>query len=170
MTRNKTFSTLAAIFVAGVLVPVAGHAQTIDPSAAEKLEQKAETFDVRQFGWASDQLVRAAALRSDTDPLGVSDLFRAAGGYYTAGKRTRARETYVQAAERALAMGDVKHAANAYLAAAIIANEQRDPERDGLIAKANRLSASPLLSEGERRLILGQFTKPVQVATEKQQH
>ncbi len=164
MSRNKTLSTLAAIFVAGVLLPVAGHAQTTDLSAAQKLEQQAETFNVGKFAWAGDQLVKAASLRSETDPIGVSDLLRAAGGYYTAGKRTRARETYVQAADRALAMGDVRHAASGYLAAAIIANEQRDPERDVLIAKANRLAASPLLSEPHRRQILGQFRQPLQVA------
>ncbi len=165
MSRNRTLGALAMIFVAGVLVPVGGHAQTADPAGAQKLEQQAESFDVGQFARAADQLVKAAALRSDTDPLGVSDLFRAAGGYYTAGKRARAREMYVQAAERALGMGDVRHAAAGYLAAAIIANEQRDPERDALIAKANRLSASPVLSEGERQAILGQFRQPVQVAT-----
>ncbi len=61
MSRNKTLSALAAIFLAGVLVPTTGHAQSVDPSAAQKLEQKAESFDVRQFGWAAEQLVQAAA-------------------------------------------------------------------------------------------------------------
>ncbi len=165
MSRNQTLRALAAIFVAGVLFPVAGHAQTTDPSAAQKLEQAAQSFDVGRFAWAGDQLVKAAALRSDTDSLGVSDLLQAAGAYRQAGKRARARGIYEQAAERALAMGDVRHAAAGYLAAAVIANEQRDPERDVLIAKANRLAASPLLTPGDRQLIVGQFKQPVQVAT-----
>ncbi len=168
MSRNTTLRALATVFVAGILIPTAGRAQTVDLSAAQKLEQRVDqSFDIGQFGKMADLLVKAAARRSETDPLAVSDLFRAAGAYYTAGKPQRARETYVQAADRALAMGDVKQAANGYLRAAIIANEQRDPERDQLIAKANRLAASPLLSEGDRHLIVGQFVQPVQVATEK---
>ncbi len=170
MSRNTTLRALATIFVAGILIPTAGRAQTVDPTAAQKLEQRAESFDVSQFPHIGDLLVKAASLRSDTDPVGLDDLVRAAGAYWSGGKKTRARETFVQAADRALSMGDVRQAANGYLRAAIIANEQRDPERDALIQKANKLAASPLLTDGDRRMILGQFVQPVQVATKEQKH
>ncbi len=168
MSRNTTLRALATVFVAGILIPTAGRAQTVDPSAAQKLEQRVDqSFDVGQFAKMADLLVKAASLRAETDPLGVSDLVRAAGAYYSSGKPQRARETFVQAADRALAMGDVNNAASGYLRAAIIANQQRDPERDGLIAKANKLAASPLLTQGQREVILAQFQQTVQVATKK---
>jgi len=164
MRRTNSFGALATIFIAGLLIPTAGRAQTVDPSEAQRLEQKAVSFRIDEFAKVADVLVKAASLRSETDPVGVADLLQAAMAYYGGGKPDRARQTFVQAADRALAMGDVVRAASGYLRAAIIANQQRDPERDALIAKANRLAASPLLTEPHRRAILGQFKQPIQVA------
>ncbi len=164
MRRNTILSALATLFVAGMLNPMVGRAQTVNVGEAQRLEQKAVTFKIADIVKVAAGLVRAASLRSDTDPIGVTDLLAAGAAYYGGGKLDRARVAFVQAGDRALAMGDVVHAAQGYLHAAIIANEQRDPERDVLIAKANRLAASPLLSEPHRRQILGQFRQPLQVA------
>ncbi len=164
MRRNTILSALATLFVAGMLNPMAGGAQTVNVAEAERLEQKAVSFNLADFVKVANGLVRAASLRSDTDPLGVTDLLSAGNAYYVGGKLDRARVAFVQAGDRALAMGDVVHAAQGYLHAAIIANQQGDPVRDVLIAKANRLAASPLLTEPHRRAILGQFKQPLQVA------
>jgi len=161
---NTILSALATLVVAGMLNPTAGGAQTVNPTEAERLEQRAASFHVRDIVKVGSALLRAASLRCDTDPIGVTDLIRAGTAYYGGGNPERARATFVQAADRALAMGDVVQAADGYLRAAIIANQQGDLERDVLIAKANRLAASPLLSEAHRRLIVGQFKQPVEVA------
>ncbi|HEX9107730.1 MAG TPA: hypothetical protein VF832_10890 [Longimicrobiales bacterium] len=163
MSRNTSFRTFATLVVAGILVPVAGHGQ----SRPEAMESRAESLLAQRqdLHRGAKLLVQAAALRGETDPVGVSDLLFAAGAFYADGKRTQGRETYVQAAERALAMGDVPRAAIGYVRAALIANEQRDPVRDELIHKANRLAASPFVSETQRQSILGQFEKqPVVIA------
>jgi hypothetical protein len=164
MSRKTSIRTLATLVVAGILVPVAGYGQTVRP---EVLESRAEALLTHRedLGRGARLLVQAAGMRGDTDPVAVSDLLYAAGAFYAGGKHTQGREAYVQAAERALAMGDVPRAAFGYIRAALIANEQRDPVRDELIQKADRLASSPFVSEAVRQSILGQFaTKPLVVA------
>ena len=67
--------------------------------------------------------------------------------------------------ERAASLGDVVRAARAFLADAVIANE----EKDGLAAhdlktRAERLAQSLLLSEVHREHILGQFAVATRLA------
>ncbi len=166
MSRHTSIRAFAALVVAGILVPVGGYAQTV---RSQELESRAESLLAQRenLGQGAKLLVRAAALRGETDPVGVSDLLFAAGAYYASGKQTQGREIYVQAADRALAMGDVPRAAFGYVRAALIANEQRLAVRDELIQKANRLAASPFVTEGQRQSILGQFEKQPVVVAEK---
>ncbi len=158
----------AALLVAGCVVPSIVSAQTTTP---EKLEARAKAYlnSGRGVGKAAGLFAKASHFRSPTDPIGVGDMIAAASGYYYSGQPVKAREISEQAGERALAMGDVDRAAHAFLFAAIVANQQGDVEgRDELIARANGLAASPLLSPAQRYAIQAQFESaklPVQVAS-----
>lgn len=136
MTRTHlNLRLLATVLVAGILVPVYGRAQTVrGPGASVPL-----TVIAQDEARALDQL------------------FVTASASYYAGQRAQARRGFEQAADRALQLGDLKTAVRSLLNAAIIANEQRDPERDELIARAYRLTASPLLSEAQKDQIRNQF-------------
>ncbi len=171
--RTLKLSALAAVVAATILLPRTSAAQAIRsksapaPSPALALESQARPMMDLPKKWAqmADLYAQAAQVRTADDPRGVDDLVLAAAGYRWAGKRTPARATYVAAAERALGLGDVVRAADAFLCAAVIANEQKDlPAAWELKARAERLAQSPLLTDGQRRLILGQFAGPVRVA------
>ncbi len=156
-----------AIVAAGVLPQrLAGQLPIISASEATagavRLEARATQAD--GLGAAARLRERAAELRAAGDPLGVTDLVIAASARFYSGDPTRARELYVRAAERALADGDVEVAARSFLMAALVANEQRDPVTLVLKARAERLTASPLLTEAQRRHILAVFEQPVRVA------
>ncbi len=171
--RTLKLSALAAVVAATLLLPRTGAAQAIRdksapaPSPAVALEAQARPMMDEPKKWAemADLFAQAAQIRSADDPRAVDDLIIAAAAYRWAGKRTPARETYVSAGERALALGDVVRAADAFLCGAVIANEQKDtPAAWELKGRAERLAQSPLLTEGQRKLILGQFTALVRYA------
>ena len=98
---------------------------------------------------------RSAEFRAAEDSVGVQCLTEAAALAYAAGDRSAARTDMARAAERALARGDLRAAALAYLDAAWIAQEQ---EKRGQVwefgHRAEILAASPLLSESDRDRIL----------------
>ncbi len=169
MQRNAfVVRALGTLAVTSMLLPGNARAQSVtDLTAATSLEARATgQIDIAKgLARAADMLMKAAALRAPTDPIGVGDLAAAASGYYFSGKLARARAVSVQAGERALAIGDVDVAAHAFVFAAIIANQQSDvPGRDSLIARGNALAASPLLSQAQRLSILAQFRQPVLLA------
>ena len=161
--KSRTISVLAV--VAATVVPSLAFAQTSVKSAPaapafQAVERQANVLldQPRQWVQAAGLYQQAAALRPASDPLGVQDLLVAGGAYRWSGRKGTAREVYVQAAERALAMGDVDTAARAFLLAAVVANEQKNfPIANELNARARLLASSPLLSDGQRRLIIGQF-------------
>ncbi len=169
-------SALAAVVAATILLPRTGGAQAIcsksapAPSPALALEARARPMMDQPKKWAefAGLMAEAAQIRTLEDPRGVDDLIMAAAAYRWAGKRTAARTNYVAAGERALALGDVVRAADSFLCAAVIANEQKDLAAAWeLKGRAERLAQSPLLTEGQRRLILGQFAGPAQYARER---
>ena len=161
--KSRTISVLAVL--AATVVPSIAFAQTNVKSAPaapafQAVERQANVLldQPRQWVQAAGLYRQAAALRPAGDPLGVQDLLVAGGAYRWSGHKGTAREVYVQAAERALAMGDVDTAARAILLAAVVANEQKNyPVANELNTRARLLASSPLLSDGQRRLILGQF-------------
>ena len=98
---------------------------------------------------------RSAEFRAAEDPLAYQSLTEAAALAYAAGDRSGARTDMAQAAERALARGDLRAAALAYLDAAWIAQEQEKPRQVWEFGhRAEILAASPLLSESDRGVIL----------------
>ncbi len=98
---------------------------------------------------------RSAEFRAAEDSLGFQCLTEAAALAYAAGDRSAARTDMAHAAERAMARGDLRAAALAYLDAAWIAQEQRKPRQVYEFGhRAEILAASPLLSVSDRGLIL----------------
>jgi hypothetical protein len=98
---------------------------------------------------------RSAEFRAAGDSLGSQCLMEAAALAYAAGDRSGARTDLAHAAERALARGDLRAAALAYLDAAWIAQEQEKPGQVYELGhRAEILAASPLLSESDRGAIL----------------
>jgi hypothetical protein len=98
---------------------------------------------------------RSADFRAAEDPLGFRCLKDAAALAYASGDRSAARRDMARAAEHALAQGDLKAAALAYLDAAWIAQEQQKPRQVWELGhRAEILAASPLLSEADRGAIL----------------
>lgn len=172
--RTLKVSALAAVVAATILVPVTARAQirtkSAPPAPALALERQASPMmdEPKQWPAMAELYVQAAQLRTADDPRGVDDLILAAAAYRWSGKRTPARTTFVAAGERALSLGDVVRAADAFLTAAVIANEQKDLAAAWqLKGRAERLAQSPLLTDGQRTLILGQFGGPVRYAEHK---
>ncbi len=163
-SKSRTISVVAFIVAAGI-VPSIARAQTMSKSAPpapafQKVEKQATMLLDQPKNWtqAAELYQQAAALRPADDPTGVQDLLVAGGAYRWTGHKRMARQVYVQAAERALSMGDVDVGARAFLLAAVVAYEQKDVAgASELNARARLLAASPLLTDGQRRLILGQF-------------
>lgn len=98
---------------------------------------------------------RSADLRAADDPLGFRCLSEAAALAYATGDRTAARGDMAKAAGQALARGDLRAASLAYLDAAWIAQEQKDPRQVWELGhRAEMLADSPLLSAADREAIL----------------
>lgn len=102
--------------------------------------------------------VREASFRSVRDPEAVGALIMAANLFNYARQPVVARKTMERAAARALAMGDVVTAAEAYTNAAFLAhkiNNQSETQRLG--RKAILLSESPLIQAEDRLTIRNRF-------------
>jgi hypothetical protein len=114
---------------------------------------------------------RSAEFRAAEDPLGPKCLTEAAALAHAAGDRSAARADMAHAAERALARGDLTTAAQAYLDAAWIAQEQQNPRQVWELGhRAEILAGSPLLSESDRGAILQRIERvpaPVRLAIGK---
>lgn len=164
---SKNLIMALTIVTAGVLAQRA-HAQALKvgtPAATSRASAlEARASHASSLAAAAQLAEQAAELRAPGDPKGVTDLLIAASGRYYSGDPTHARALYVQAAERALADGDVVVAARSFMLAAIVANKQHDSATLDLKARAERLAGSPLLTETQRRHILGLFAQPLQVA------
>ena len=102
--------------------------------------------------------IEEAQHRASTDPEAVEALIMAGNLFNYAQRPVSARRTLEQAAERALAMGDVRTAAQAYLNAAFIAHESGNRyEVQRLGRKAVLLMESPLLEPRDRSSIRNRF-------------
>jgi hypothetical protein len=104
---------------------------------------------------------RSAQLRPAEDPLGFQCLSEAAALLYAVGDRSAARGDLARAADHALARGDLRNAALAYLDAAWIAQEQRNPRQVWEFGhRAEMLAESPLLGSTDRAAILQRIKRP----------
>ena len=100
----------------------------------------------------------SAQLRSSTDPEAVKSLAMAAHLFGYAKRPLDARRTMEEAAERALAMGDVARAAQAYVEATFFAEKLKNrSEIERLGRKALLLAESPVLATEERAAIMNRI-------------
>lgn len=129
--------------------PIVQDTPVIDIERAVRLEREANDLlvNLRDLGGAARRLRKAASLRPASDPIALTDLSTSARVSYYRKDLSQARSTMREAAERALAMGDVMQAADFFVDIAHLSVALKD----GLAAKsalerARLLSASPLLS------------------------
>jgi hypothetical protein len=81
---------------------------------------------------------------------------------YAAGDRSAARGSLALAADHALARGDLRNAAMAYLDAAWIAQEQGNSRQVYELGhRAELLAESPLLGASDRAAIMQRIKRPV---------
>jgi len=157
-----TLTATVAPEVAGAQRPVQ-RVEPLDPVRVTASSVRADSLSARaaayEAAYASRKSLRraaglreqAAALRAPDDPNGFTDLEMAAAVRYEVRQRARAADLMQQAAEQAAARGDVLHAADAYLVAAIITQELRQGQRTlELARKGSLLLTSPLLTEAQR--------------------
>jgi hypothetical protein len=166
---KPTFSSRLA--VAGVLLatpglPAAAAAQYRLPALVSSVEadslHEAAVALVAQHRWRDAARLhrRSAELRAPDDPLGFRCLNEAAALAYATNDRTGARNDMADAARQALARGDLKSSALAYLDAAWIAQEQNNPREVWELGhRAEMLAASPLLAEPDREAILQRISR-----------
>ncbi len=103
---------------------------------------------------------RSAELRAADDQLGYRCLTEAAALAYARLDRSAARADMARAAGHALARGDLRTAALAYLDAAWIAQEQKNPRQVWEWGhRAEMLAASPLLGQSDRAAILRRISR-----------
>jgi len=108
-----------------------------------------------RYGDAARLHRRSAQLRDADDALGFRCLKDAAALAYASGDRSAARSDMVAAAGQALARGDLREAALAYVDAAWIAQEQKNPRQVWELGhRAEMLADSPLLGAADRGAIL----------------
>ena len=153
--------TLAGALLAIVGLPDAAPAQyrlptLVSSALADSLHESAAALvSAHRFRDAARLHRRSAELRAPEDPLGFRCLNEAAALAYFGRDRTTARGDMATAAEHALARGDLRTAALAYLDAAWIAQEQRNPRQVWELGhRAEMLADSPLLAAADRAAIL----------------
>jgi hypothetical protein len=154
-------ASIALVLLATAGLPSAAAAQYRLPTIvstvkADSLQQVADEMRTAgRYRDAARLYRRSAEFRAAEDPLGSQCLTEAAALAYAAGDRSGARTDMAHAAERALARGDLRAAALAYLDAAWIAQEQKKGSQVWEFGhRAEILAASPLLSESDRGVIL----------------
>lgn len=161
----NTLST-GRITVTVVLLAAAGSPSVA--TAQYRLPTIVSSAKADSLGVVADQMVadgrwrdaarmyrRSAEYRAAEDPLGSKCLSKAAALAYATGDRSGARTDMANSAERALARGDLRAAAMAYLDAAWIAQEQKRPSQVWELGhRAEILASSPLISESDRGTIL----------------
>ena len=109
--------------------------------------------------------VLEAHFRSPRDPEAVEALAMAARLFTYANRLFDARQAMEQAGDRALSMGDVARAANAYLDAAFVARKARkEAEVLRLARKAYLLTDSPLLSSNQKGEVRKRFANDPGIA------
>ena len=153
--------TIAGVLLATAGLPGAVAAQyrlptLVSSERADSLHEAAAAL-VAAHRWRDAARLhrRSADLRAADDPLGFRCLSEAAALAYATGDRSAARGDMAKAAGQALARGDLRAASLAYLDAAWIAQEQKDPRQVWELGhRAEMLADSPLLSAADREAIL----------------
>jgi hypothetical protein len=158
--------SLAGVLLATVGLPGTAPAQyrlptLVSSAKADSLHDAAVAL-VAAGRWrdAARLYRRSAQLRAAEDPVGFRCLTGAAALAYATGDRSASRADMAHAAEHALARGDLRTAALAYLDAAWIAQEQKKPRQVWELGhRAEMLADSPLLGAPDRAAILQRITR-----------
>jgi hypothetical protein len=151
----------AMVLLAAAALPGAAAAQyrlptIVSTAKADSLQAIAARL-VQDGHWrdAARMYRRSADFRAAEDPVGFQCLTTAGAVAYASGDHSAARNDMARAAERALARGDLRAAAQSYLDAAWIAQEQQKPDQVWEFGhRAEILAGSPLLNESDRGAIL----------------
>ena len=166
MSKSSSRLSLAGVLLAIAALPSVGAAQyqlpvLVSSVKADSLHKAAVAYVAAHRWHDAARLHReSAALRSSDDPLAFRCLSDAAALAYAVNDRTAARNDMADAAGQALARGDLSSAAQAYLDAAWIAQEQKNPRQVWEMGhRAEMLAASPLLAERDRVAILQRISK-----------
>jgi hypothetical protein len=169
--------SLAGVLLATVGLPRTASAQYRLPTLvssvrADSLHEEAVTLQAKHRWRDAARLHRRSAeLRPAEDQLGFRCLTEAAALAYNNGDRSQARRDMARAAGHALARGDLRAAGLAYLDAAWIAQEQKDPRQVWELGhRAEMLAESPLLGVGDRAAILQRIKRvpePMRLAIRK---
>ena len=153
--------SVAGVLFATLVLPAAASAQyqlpTLTSTArADSLHEAAAALvAAHRYGDAARLHRRSAQLRDADDALGFRCLKDAAALAYASGDRSAARSDMVAAAGQALARGDLREAALAYVDGAWIAQEQKNPRQVWELGhRAEMLADSPLLGAADRAAIL----------------
>jgi hypothetical protein len=176
-THSRRLLLTASAAIAVCAFPAVARAQMLEPIRITDARQKAEKLDAEALSYEQNdwgQLKKAARLRelaadlrTPDDPEGTVSLYWAARDRYYSGDPKAARVLMEQAADRALAMGDVVNAVTAYTEAAYICADIKDGERMRTLAsKARLLANSPMLTAEQRsqlRTRLAQSDAPIGV-------
>lgn len=178
-SRTSSNGALILVMTLAMAAPIVAQSRTAtaNDGAPPKLSP-AERADALQDSAARlhDQPARyseaawlyreSAALRPWADAQAVEALASAARLYGYANRFTDARKIMEQAAQRALARGDVVRASQANLDAAFFADRQG---KKGLVARLGRsalaLAESPLINEEQRSVILKRIKSSPAVAS-----
>ena len=171
--------SIAGVLLATLGLPAAATAQyqlpgIVSSVKADSLHEAAVVLESTTHRWRDAARLhrRSAELRSADDPLGFRCLTEAAALAYATNDRSAARADMAEAAGQALARGDLRAAALAYLDAAWIAQEQKNPRQVWELGhRAEMLADSPLLGASDRAAILQRIKRapePIQTAMRKE--
>lgn len=178
-THARNVLMAGGMLLAVAAAPVSATAQqklppvrvTASTEYADKLALEADSLsmNISHFKRAADLFEQSARARGPGDARAVTCLRSAAALRYHSGDRTRGLGLMEQAGDRAIRLGDVMIAANAYIDAALIASELRQGARaHDLGQRAALLTKSPLLNETQRSALLDRmsgWTAVAQVAS-----
>jgi len=149
-TRVALAALLIAAGATGATAQTAARAVT-DEAATLETDARDYLNDLTKWDRAATLFRRAAELRPQGDPAATEDLMYAARLSFYEGNERQAIRDFEAAGQRALAMGDVMLAANAFADAAWIAQHRGYGERaHALLGRAQLLSHSPLIPEDAR--------------------
>ena len=165
-TRRTLFRAAGALLTLSIAPAAASAQQALaavhvsapvnDRARADELYERAMALptETRFARKAAALYEQSAALRAAGDERAAASLRMAAYLRYYAGDRRAGVALMERAADHSAGTGDVVHAANAYIDAAIIAGELSDGARAReLRQRAELLAGSPLLAESDRSAI-----------------
>jgi hypothetical protein len=164
--RIKSFA-LGCLLALVAAAPVTGQTQGF--TAERKVQQDAAGIEAqarvlqeqpKQYRRAAELYMQASDLRTPAEPERIADRKMAARLFFYSGNTARARVVMEQAADWALAAGDILQAAHTYLDASVLARDSRaSGEANRLAGKAELLTQSPVIAESARQEVLARIVR-----------